>query len=229
MQLEDDCRWIVFDAVGTLIFADPPVHETYHRIGQKYGSRLTQSEVCQRFARVFHLRSHGPGHSTSESIEYRFWQEVVTEVLCDVIDRGACFDELYEWFARPSSWRCYEDVGPTLRALRERGFQLAIASNFDERLHAVCDGLEGLQHISRRIISSEVGWRKPHVEFYRTLTRSCGGDASLILMIGDDPVNDVLGAAEAGLRAVLIERELTTSSKQRKPAAINSLQELVVR
>ncbi len=228
MLLDDACRWIAFDAVGTLIFADPPVAEIYHRIGQKYGSALTLPQVQQRFAGIFGKRSQMQNHPTSEPIEYEFWRDVVSEVLVDVTDKESCFIELHEWFARPTSWRCYEDVGPTIQALRVRGYQLAIASNFDHRLNSVCDGLNGLRDISTRVISSEVGWRKPHAGFYQALIDECGGKANEIVMIGDDPTNDAWGANQAGLRAVLINRRLSTDSMCTGDSIIRSLQELVM-
>lgn len=228
MLLEGDACWVVFDAVGTLIYSDPPVHEVYHRIGRRHRSCLTLPEVRQRLADVFRERSQAQNHSTSETIEYEFWQMIVAEVLCDVTDRAACFEELYNWFAQPASWRCYDDVGPTVLALQRRGYRLAMASNFDDRLHAVCGGLEDLQSIDKRVISSEVGWRKPHFEFYRRLIDECGGDASRIVMIGDDPTNDVWGAQQAGLRAVLLDRGRTNESMKLGEPAIGSLCELII-
>lgn len=227
MLLEDDCQWIAFDAVGTLIFADPTVHEVYHRVGQRHGSSLTRLEIRQRITDVFLQRNQLQFHATSESNEYEFWRDFVAEVLGDATDRDSFFSELYEWFALPSSWRCYPDVVPTIYALHERGYQLAIASNFDDRLHAVCDELDGLKNISKRVISSEVGWRKPHHEFYRKLIDVCGGDADRILMIGDDPQNDVRGAQQAGLRALLIERRHSDRIEDEEVPSISSLCELL--
>ncbi len=134
MSLADSCRWIAFDAVGTLIKADPPVAEVYHRIGRAHGSRQTLAEVRLRFRDTFQQRSSSESQQTSEAIEYDFWQQFVGQVLGDLDDHASCFAELHAWFARPSAWRCFDDVGPSLSALRDRGFQLAIASNFDARL-----------------------------------------------------------------------------------------------
>ncbi len=164
---------------------------------------------------------------TTEAHEYAYWQTVVDHVLTDVVDQASCFSELHEWFARPTAWRCFDDVGPTLSALRDRGFQVAIASNFDVRLHSVCDGLPELRDIAIRIISSEVGWRKPHAGFYRALTEACGGDPAQIVMVGDDRRNDLEGANRAGLRALLIERHNSTDTAGSEFSVIRSLLELM--
>ncbi|MEZ6050643.1 MAG: HAD hydrolase-like protein [Planctomycetaceae bacterium] len=64
---------------------------------------------------------------------------------------------------------------------------------------------------------------QPHHEFYRNLTDVCGVDASRILMIGDDPQNDVRGAQQAGLRALLIERRHSDRIEDEEVPSISSL------
>ena len=44
-----------------------------------------------------------------------------------------------------------------------------MASNFDSRLHAVCEGHHVLHRISRRVVSSEIGHRKPGPQFFQAL------------------------------------------------------------
>ncbi|MCA9075441.1 MAG: HAD-IA family hydrolase [Planctomycetaceae bacterium] len=226
-MLPVSCRWVAFDAVGTLIRAEPSVAEVYHRMGQQHGSQLSLVEVDLRFRESFRLRMQSERDRTTEADESAFWRQVVADVLADVSDQKACFVELHEWFARPSAWRCFDDVTPMLAALGKRGVQIAIASNYDSRLHPVCDGLPELSDITTRIVSSEVGWRKPHASFYESLIDACGGDPSAIVMVGDDWENDVLGAKQAGLRAILVDRSLSDISHTTDDCVISSLMDLV--
>ena len=206
-------RWIVLDAVGTLIEPTPDVATAYHNVGAKYGSQLSREEVQQRFGRAFKAAHRSDGltdaaaFSTSESEEERFWRAIVAAVFEDVTDIEACFRDLFEHFAQPTAWVCFDDVAATLRLLSERGLRLAIASNFDRRLHSVCDGLAALSGIECRVVSSEVGYRKPASGFFEAVLRLTQARPEEVLMVGDDEANDVIGARQFGLRALHLRRD----------------------
>src|SRR4051794_36428646 len=129
--LLDDIRWILFDAVGTLIYADPPVAEVYHAAATRFGSRLNVGEIHDRFPRALAAEQQC-GLPTSEENERQRWRRIVDRVIDDVPEAGeAIFEQLWRHFAQPESWRLYEDVPAALDMLAQRGYQLGIASNFD--------------------------------------------------------------------------------------------------
>ena len=107
------CRWLIFDAVGTLIEPDPPVAVAYQSIAARYGSRATLVEVGERFRRAFRLSEtdgfpNGPPAgltwSSSDAIEVARWRWIVQQVVPDVDDIDRCFIELWDHFAQPTSW-----------------------------------------------------------------------------------------------------------------------------
>jgi putative hydrolase of the HAD superfamily len=202
-------RCIAFDAVGTLIRPTPPAGEVYHRVGRRFGSRLPADEIVRRFGQAFRDSEQadaGLRLVTSEAREKERWREIVAAVIDDVADTAGCFADLFGHFARPDSWSCFDEAPVVLARLHAQGYRLAIASNFDSRLHAVCDGFAALRDVDLRIISSEVGYRKPGRAFFEALVARAGCDAREVLMVGDDFANDIAGAREAGLQAVLINR-----------------------
>jgi putative hydrolase of the HAD superfamily len=82
-----------------------------------------------------------------------------------------------------------------------------VASNFDGRLRGVVAGLPAVAGLrDALVISSEVGYRKPHPAFYRAACARLGLPPGRVLCVGDDLENDVLGAGRAGLRGVLLDR-----------------------
>lgn len=206
-------RCIALDAVGTLIYAEPSVAEAYALYGQRFGSRLPAEDVRRRFAEAFRradesaVATFGEPGRTNEEHERVFWRQVVQDVLPDVTDPSACFEELFEHFGRPEAWRCFDDVAATLRGLGERGYRVLIASNFDARLNRVCDGLAELRDVRCRVISSLVGYRKTHRGFYSAVVEAAECDPTELLMVGDDLVNDVESARAAGIAAVHLRRE----------------------
>ena len=206
-------RWVVFDAVGTLIYPTPDVATAYHRVGSSHGSRMSRDQVRDRFRTGFLQtetgdRSGAAGMTTCEADEVARWKQIVFDVFDDLPAPAAneCFRELFDHFAKPSAWACFDDVAPTIAELHDQGLKIAIASNFDSRLHPVCDGLSPLDKIGVRVVSSEVGFNKPSLGFYAAALRLIDASPDEVIVVGDDAINDVQGAEQAGIRGVLIVR-----------------------
>ncbi len=219
-------RFVAFDAVGTVIYCDPSVAAIYADVAAAHGSLLSETDVGKRLKSamsVFDEHDANEGCATTEEQEYKLWREVVSRVVDDVDDFPAFCDELPERFAQAEVWGVYDDTASTFTALHERGVGIVIASNFDKRLHGVCDAYPELAAISNRVISSEVGFRKPSVQYYNALVEACGCTPQEMLMVGDTPSNDVEGAIAAGLNAVLIDRTQDSDL----PKRINSLHQVV--
>lgn len=230
--IPSDVRWIVFDAVGTLIRPTPSVAIAYQTIGARHGSSATASETGDRFRLAFEQSENdsfpggpavaSPWH-TSPEIEIARWRWIVRQVLPDVRDTENCFDELWHHFSLASSWSCFDDVKTSLETLSAAGYRLAIASNFDSRLHSVCNGREDFRRVDRKFVSSEIGYRKPAAGFFSAVIEACEVPPQQILFIGDDHEHDVAGPEASGLKALLIDR----SSTKPAVASIRSLDHLV--
>ena len=203
-------RGVVLDAVGTLIEPRPSVSEVYALAGRGQGVELDVAEVKRRFRDHFATdeidEQRGP-LATDEVTERRRWRRIVSGCLPEIPDPDRAFAELWEHFANPSSWVVFADVGPAVLGLRGAGFRLCVASNFDGRLHRVMAGFPEFDGWAEPlVISSEVGYRKPHEEFYRAACRLLDLPAGEVLCVGDDLRNDVEGPRSAGLRAVRVDR-----------------------
>ena len=207
-----DIKGIVFDAVGTLIHPQPAVADAYAAAARRQGVNLERDEVKTRFLRHFGDDEvdddpRGP-LATSEATEERRWRRIVSRVLPEVADQGRAFAELWDHFGRSDSWRLDPDAAATIIALRKAGLRIRIGSNFDGRLRGVLRGMPGLHLADEPIlISSEVGFRKPHPTFYEAACASLGLVPSRILWVGDDLENDYRGPLRAGFQAVLLGGE----------------------
>jgi len=216
-------HWILFDAVGTLIYADPPVADVYHGIGYSFGSKLNRDEICLRFPLAL-AAEHSVTQPTSEAHERERWRRIVANVIDDVGDAtNQVFEQLWQHFAQPRHWRLFDDASPALRELRRRGFRLGIASNFDARLHYIVEGMPDLAACEAVIVSSEVGYTKPDPRFFTVVQNQLGATPSQMALVGDDLVADIQGATAAGWRAILLDR----SGALAKPC-IRTLAELSV-
>lgn len=217
---------VFFDAVGTLIHPDPPAAVVYAEVGHRFGSHYSAETIGPRFARAFDRQERHDqtlGLATSEDREIERWRQIVTDVLDDVTDVEACFQELFSHFALAAAWRCEAEASGVLSQLAGRGLILGLASNYDRRLRSVVAGLPALAPIQQLAISSEIGWRKPARAFFQSACRLVGVPAERILFVGDDPVNDYDGASSAGLHAVLYDPR----EQAAHPARIRQLSELL--
>jgi putative hydrolase of the HAD superfamily len=229
-------RWLLFDAVHTLIAPREPVAVTYHAAGARHGSQLPVDEVRRRFHDGFaqsedlsfvHPGIPTRGRTTSEPAERLRWRWVVERVFDDVAtaQEDELFTELWQHFADPAAWRVLPDVASTLHALRECGWKLGVASNFDARLDAVLAGLPELPRFDAVLVSSRVGWRKPAPEFYSHAVAACDGVAAEICFVGDSWEHDVIGPRQAGMAAVLLDAQKMAGEDER----VRSVAELLER
>jgi putative hydrolase of the HAD superfamily len=134
-------------------------------------------------------------------------------------------------FMRPI-FRCarrYDDTIPVLRALRARGYRLAVVSNtpcgspaplWREELRR----LEIFDAVDASIFCVDIGWRKPAARIFQRALEVLQVPAEECLFVGDEPEWDVLGARNAGLPAVLIDRNQKHLSHQ--GARIEDLRQL---
>lgn len=203
-------RWVLFDAVGAVLFAQPSVQLVYQRCGRPHGADVSESVLSSRIeaALVNHFtRSDVP---TSEALEKSRWREFVASVFPEVVPIDSLFEDLWQHFASPASWQTYDDVSAVWTKLHKRNVSIGIASNFDARLERIVAGDPVLRQCDRLFISSQIGWAKPSVAFYRSIERELNVSPSEILMIGDDFENDVAAPRRCGWHAIWLDRPRMT-------------------
>jgi putative hydrolase of the HAD superfamily len=115
----------------------------------------------------------------------------------------AIYDAEHEWatFADP-------DAKDLLTVLRERGIRVGVLSNttWTRAQHERCfvrDGLDAL--IDGAVYTSEIAWTKPHPEAFRAAMAAIEvSEARRCVFVGDRPFDDIFGAAQVGMRTVLV-------------------------
>jgi putative hydrolase of the HAD superfamily len=123
------------------------------------------------------------------------------------------------------------EAAPLMRELRGQGIKVGVLSNTmwprtaHERIFER-DRLAGL--IDGAVYSSEIPWVKPHPEAFRAAMRAIGvDDPARCVFVGDRPYDDVHGAKQAGMRAVLRPNPAVPAYQPAVPdAVINRLSQL---
>jgi len=100
------------------------------------------------------------------------------------------------------------DVPELLAYLGARDIRVGVLSNtmWPRSWHEEVFRRDGvLELISGAVYSSEIDWTKPHPEAFRAAMAAVGvSDPAACVFVGDRPYDDVHGAKQAGMRAVLI-------------------------
>ena len=103
----------------------------------------------------------------------------------------------------------FADATATLARLSERGFALAILSNWPLALtiDRFAEAQGWLAYLRAVVVSQRVGTIKPHPSIFRAAEAALGLDGRTgrgILHVGDDWAADVVGAARAGWRTAYL-------------------------
>lgn len=200
-------RCITFDVGGTLITANPGVGAVYAEIAAAHGFLVEAEMLERRFRAAFPKMRSIEGGPASEETERAFWMAFAWHVF-EGIAEGARFDrmfaDLWSAFESPRRWRTLPGALETMRELRDRGFRIAIVSNFDRRAHAILAGLGIGELAERAFISAEVGFAKPSREIFDHAARTLGTESAQLLHVGDSASADAGGALGAGWHAALL-------------------------
>lgn len=113
---------------------------------------------------------------------------------------------------------------PALERLRARGLVLALVSNTmrtpGATLRKMLDQAGLLGCFAHATFSDEVGVRKPDPEIFALTLRALQIEPAAAVHVGDDPVLDVRGARDAGLRVIQVTRASLEARGARRPDAV---------
>ncbi|MGH7814185.1 MAG: HAD-IA family hydrolase [Candidatus Binataceae bacterium] len=226
-------RAVFFDAAGTLFDSREPIGRIYAQIAREHGLDAPEDAVGASFRRAFHNApelAFGRGHSPGElrRREREWWRARVAETFAPIgqfSDFGAYFDALFAYFADPANWRAFPEAAATLIRLKDRGIKLGVISNFDFRVYRILEGLGLAKHFDSITISSEAGRAKPHREIFAAALARHGAAPHEAIHAGDSERLDFTGAREAGITAVLIDRE--SGPERAGIARVSSLSEVI--
>ncbi len=208
-RLDKSIKAVMFDAVGTLMVPEPSVARAYFEAGKQFGSQLDEATLAARFRTAMALEDRKDGERfggrTDQCREYGRWVRIVDRVFDDVSETEELFAVLWDHFASAANWRLRPDVAALWTALRKRKLIVGVASNFDDRLVAICSHLAPLDKETHIFASSQLGWRKPAVGFFREIESRLGLAPEQLLLVGDDMLHDYTAAREAGWHAMLLD------------------------
>ncbi len=225
---------VIFDWGGTLSdYAAVELSDMWSLAAEHLAPHMPEDEpaLMRRFGRI----------------EEAFWQRTVTDqrsgTLADLLSAAtaelgvdvaeAVLEEAAVRYLDAWTPHIVHDIeaAATLSALRERGLKIGLLSNthwprtFHERF-LERDGLAAL--IDQRLYTSEMPYMKPHAEAFQAALAAVGvRDGARAVFVGDRPLDDIHGAQQVGMRAVLRPNDLVGSYDVQPDATIGRLPELL--
>lgn len=203
---------VFFDAGETLLHAHPTFTDLLASTLAEAGHPLDPEEVHRRAPVIAaHFSSaarEGDLWTTSATSSRRFWHGVYRAVLEDLgLQPGDdLVDLLYATFTDLANYRLFDDVLPTLDALRGAGVRLGLVSNFEEWLEALLVALGIAEYFEVRVVSGIEGLEKPDPRIFLLAMERLGAAPGESAYVGDSPEFDVVPSSALGMRAVLIDR-----------------------
>jgi putative hydrolase of the HAD superfamily len=226
---------VFFDAAGTLMTPVRSVGESYATFAANYGVQVAAAEITERFRICFEqaprLAFPGASDDSIGGLERHWWKMLVERVFepWSPFERfDEFFAELFAYFAEPGAWRLYPEVLDTMAALKRRGLELSVISNFDSRLIKILDGLGVGPCFERVFVSSRIGYAKPQPQIFQAALQHHKLASEHALHVGDSAINDRQGANNAGLRGVLVDRRSAADPSDRdRVTSLKSIVDLI--
>jgi len=199
---------VFFDWANTLARLEPEASELVYQVAQELGVELSSPQRLRRgiyiadnqaFAGSPALWSEGKDEVPlirwwgilSAEVGARLSREVMLEITRRLSQR-----------VRKLTWVLYDDVLPTVKALRQGGLLLGlITSSF---LSGVGAGL--VSYLDFVVTAQEVGADKPEPPIFLAALERAKVNAQEAIYVGDQYQRDVLGARGVGITPILIDR-----------------------
>ncbi len=208
-------KGVIFDLGSTLMYLDKEWKDLDGEATARLVDHLRQYHVPAGDdfpARFGAERVKGWQRSEETRIEYTV-EEAVTATLKQIgfpPTDGLVTRAVESYFSvSEQHWQAYPDAISTLRALRESNRYVGLVSNADD------DGLVrrsvvrlGFAPFLDPVISSAAfRWRKPDARIFHHVAGLWQLPPEQIAMVGDAPKYDILGAHQAGMKSILIDRQ----------------------
>jgi putative hydrolase of the HAD superfamily len=204
--IPDPLECVLFDAVDTLLAPAPSFQGRFVAVAAEHGVPLEEAAVDAAIAAAAR-EAAWPEDWTDPATQRTFWLGFYGKVLGSFGHTGTELAEaLFQAFSDPAAYRLFDDVRPALDELARRGIILGLVSNFEPWLDEVLalQGIDG--RFAAVAVSGKLGVAKPDPRIFKAALDQAGADPGATVHVGDQLVNDVAGAAAAGITPVLIDR-----------------------
>jgi putative hydrolase of the HAD superfamily len=202
------CRAAVFDCAGTLLRLDPPTEQIFQEAAAELGLDIALTEIARAYEIVSFAQPIKSSELTTKAKKDAFYARF-NRSLCLALGIDRSYDRLHPLllsrFATRRRWVAFDDAAAALTAV---GASVAVhaLANWDRHLDDVLVRA-GLRHLIGDAASSEqLGAEKPSRACFAAFLDRNGLDPAQVVYVGNEYFADVVGAREAGLTPILVDR-----------------------
>ena len=207
-------KTVFFDAGNTLLTPAIPESQALSDAAASLGITIDAADIEKHIPAMYEhyerLFAQDQSAWADEKRAVNLWMSMYYH-LCDLLGITEKASQIaqkgYDTFLDPMSWTLFDDVMPTLLALRSRQIPIGIISNWDCSLDSIIDGMGLRHHFDVVLSSAAVGMYKPHPAIFERALHELGAEREESMYVGDHIIADVEGSLNAGFTAVLIDRE----------------------
>jgi putative hydrolase of the HAD superfamily len=204
---------VFLDMGDTLVQLTTSLNAAFLRAAADSGRTINDDHLARSLVEVTREvdeRSQREGFTPTEEIDRLYWRDFNSRLLqkLDVAEHlwDRTHEECEQAFVDPTNFAIFPEVHEALATLRAEGYRLAILSNWSWHLDTLCNTLALDEYFEEIVISSRVGYSKPHPGIFAHALERMGIEAKSALHVGDNPIADVGGALDVGITPVLIDR-----------------------
>lgn len=206
---------VFFDVGGTLLYIHPSVEAVYTSVSREMGIQVEEQQIKTMMGELWD--EYAPVHTVKDNLrasdekDRQKWKRFLKQLHKEIpelqkISFEAWFEQIYQRFGSSRTFETYEETEEVLQTLREQGYQLGIVSNWDSRLIDICREKGITDHMEFVLPSAVAGYRKPSQKIFDRALEQMDISPMKIVHVGDRYDEDCVGAKNAGLHTLLIDR-----------------------
>ncbi|XP_009965285.3 haloacid dehalogenase-like hydrolase domain-containing protein 3 [Tyto alba] len=204
-------RFLTWDVKDTLLRLRQPVGERYAAEARAHGVWVQPEALGRSFGEAYDAQSrHFPNYGRGQGLSSRqWWVDVVKQTfrLSGVREDGILTlmaENLYRDFCSAGNWEVLPGASETLSQCCQRGFRMAVVSNFDNRLENVLSQCNLRHHFEFVLTSEDAGFAKPDGRIFEQALRLSGVPPEQAAHVGDDYTRDYRAARAVGMHSFLL-------------------------
>jgi putative hydrolase of the HAD superfamily len=219
-------RGVFFDWVGTVARPEPDRHMGIYLAAKKLGYELPIEKLSRSVYKAENEVMDGmPGawrEAKGEAPFLKWWDIVLADTGIELPKEIKLeITKIIASSVRNLRWVLYEDVTSVLESLKNMGYRLGVISN----LYAGRGLLDSLLDLA--VTAEDVGAKKPNPLIFSAALKQAKVKAEDSIYVGDQYEIDIVGARNAGIRPILIDRYNVVLPNETDCPVIRSFEEIL--
>lgn len=199
-------RAVLFDVDFTLSRPGPALGpDGYAALGLRHGLALDTARHEQARAAALERFRYPADFRHDDALWVDFTEDIIRGLGGSGPAVSACASDMVQAWEQHANFALYDDAAPVLGELRRVGLRIGLISNTGRDLPAFVHH-HGLD-VDIAIGSRAHGRTKPHPSIFEAALEALDIEPHEAVMVGDSLHDDIGGAAQLGIPAVLLDRD----------------------